>query len=224
MKKTLVLSAAVAGVVMTSSLAWAQDDTPTCEEATTVVVDLEVEVRDLAARELVAEQDELAGAQDALPALQRAVDDAIAADNEAGLTEDSEATTEAKAALAVGQQRVTDAEVALATDSDELAGLRARLQVAVTERDNVCDEPTPEPSTTPPTAEPTRDVFNCADFSTRADAQAKFNEDVSDPHNLDADGNGRACERHFDENLGVDVEGDFDQVGELPSSIDTGRA
>jgi hypothetical protein len=36
--------------------------------------------------------------------------------------------------------------------------------------------------------------LDCADFSSQSAAQNKLEEDRSDPHNLDADNNGRACE------------------------------
>ncbi len=57
--------------------------------------------------------------------------------------------------------------------------------------------PTPDPSATP---EPSRDPrssdrdLDCADFSSQAEAQATLEDDPSDPHGLDADGDGEACE------------------------------
>lgn len=41
---------------------------------------------------------------------------------------------------------------------------------------------------------PTTDLFNCVDFATQADAQATLHSDPTDPHNLDADNDGLACE------------------------------
>ncbi len=38
------------------------------------------------------------------------------------------------------------------------------------------------------------DDLDCADFSTRGQAQAEFAKDRSDPNNLDADNDGQACE------------------------------
>ena len=38
------------------------------------------------------------------------------------------------------------------------------------------------------------DVFDCDDYRFQEDAQAELNADPSDPHNLDADGDGRACD------------------------------
>ena len=36
--------------------------------------------------------------------------------------------------------------------------------------------------------------LNCADFGSQAEAQAELERDPSDPHNLDADDDGTACE------------------------------
>ena len=41
------------------------------------------------------------------------------------------------------------------------------------------------------------DSFNCSDFDTQQEAQAQFEADggpEEDPHNLDSDGDGIACE------------------------------
>jgi len=43
----------------------------------------------------------------------------------------------------------------------------------------------------------TGDNFNCSDFDTQQEAQAQFEADggpEEDPHNLDSDGDGIACE------------------------------
>ena len=43
----------------------------------------------------------------------------------------------------------------------------------------------------------TSDSFNCSDFDTQQEAQAQFEADggpEEDPHNLDSDGDGIACE------------------------------
>ncbi|GAB2741369.1 hypothetical protein [Amycolatopsis magusensis] len=56
---------------------------------------------------------------------------------------------------------------------------------------------------------------DCADFATQADAQAEWAKDQSDPHGLDADDDGYACESHFGEPSG--------QVKKTPSGgVDTG--
>jgi hypothetical protein len=36
--------------------------------------------------------------------------------------------------------------------------------------------------------------LNCADFQTQAEAQAVYNQNPSDPHDLDRDNDGKACE------------------------------
>jgi MYXO-CTERM domain-containing protein len=36
--------------------------------------------------------------------------------------------------------------------------------------------------------------YNCPDFQTQSQAQAVYNQDPSDPHGLDRDGDGIACE------------------------------
>jgi hypothetical protein len=77
--------------------------------------------------------------------------------------------------------------------------------------------PTTTPPVTPPATPPFVDL-DCIDFASPAAAQAKLDEDRSDPHNLDANRNGIACE------VVDNSDGDFDQVGELPTAIDTGRA
>lgn len=62
----------------------------------------------------------------------------------------------------------------------------------------------PPPDTTEPPASSkeaaTTPAFadkDCADFATKGDAQATLDADRSDPHRLDADDDGLACEAHF---------------------------
>lgn len=38
------------------------------------------------------------------------------------------------------------------------------------------------------------DQYNCSDFETQEEAQAEYEKDKSDPHNLDGDNDGIACE------------------------------
>jgi micrococcal nuclease len=60
-------------------------------------------------------------------------------------------------------------------------------------------EPTPEPEPEPAPSEPVPSgadgTYNCSDFSSQAEAQAYLTE--GDPHGLDADGDGQACEDSF---------------------------
>ena len=53
--------------------------------------------------------------------------------------------------------------------------------------------PAPTPSGEPPGDLPSRDL-DCSDFSTQAEAQAVLDADPSDPHGLDAEGDGVPCE------------------------------
>lgn len=49
--------------------------------------------------------------------------------------------------------------------------------------------------TEPPAEEPPTDIFNCDDFATQAEAQAELDKTwPEDPHGLDGDGDGIACE------------------------------
>jgi hypothetical protein len=56
-----------------------------------------------------------------------------------------------------------------------------------------------------------QDDLDCDDFASQAEAQATYEQDRSDPHDLDRDDDGEACE-------------DFDYGGavQAPSRIDTG--
>ena len=57
------------------------------------------------------------------------------------------------------------------------------------------------------------DDFDCEDFSSQSDAQAVLNEDSSDPFNLDADGDDRACEDEFGEAVRGAPEGGVETGG-----------
>ncbi|WP_245788147.1 excalibur calcium-binding domain-containing protein [Amycolatopsis marina] len=48
-----------------------------------------------------------------------------------------------------------------------------------------------------PPAEPVFTDKNCADFATKEEAQAVLDADRSDPHRLDGDSDGLACETRF---------------------------
>jgi len=54
-------------------------------------------------------------------------------------------------------------------------------------------DPDPVDPIDPVVPEPT-DTLNCPDFQYQEDAQAELNKDVSDPHQLDGDSDGVACE------------------------------
>lgn len=154
----------------------------------------------------------------------------IAADNAANLTADSALTVQLKAALvAAGNSLKLQAEakadaVALRRVGGETDAtvLKTKVDEARAAADKACaasttTPPTTTPPVTPPSTPPFADL-DCTDFATPAAAQAKLDEDRSDPHGLDANHNGIACEV-------VDNSGDgFSQVGDLPAAIDTGRA
>lgn len=57
-------------------------------------------------------------------------------------------------------------------------------------------EPDPDPTNDPeePKPEEPQADLDCADFATQAEAQAELDADPSDPHGLDGDGDGIACE------------------------------
>lgn len=57
-----------------------------------------------------------------------------------------------------------------------------------------------------------QDDLDCADFDNQAEAQATYEQDRSDPHDLDRDDDGEACE-DFDYG---------DDAVETPGRIDTG--
>lgn len=86
------------------------------------------------------------------------------------------------------------------------------------------EEPTPPPSTNPSQpADPTNPggedpVYDC-DSLTRDEAQDILNEDTSDPHGLDGNGNGLACEDDEDPS-DDDLPGDEpDENGKAPQPV-----
>ncbi len=79
-----------------------------------------------------------------------------------------------------------------------------------------------------------QDDLNCSDFATHEQAQAEYERDTSDPHNLDGDNDGIACEELIsqgsgaddtssdDSNSGTNTDSDS-QVQEVPEgAVDTG--
>lgn len=201
MKKTvLVASAVLALSVMTAPVVFAQDGTASCDQAKTKVSDLEKKLDNARADERAKEKVELDkakvdrdAAKVARDAAQRALDDAKAespvdpqkvANREQKLRQAEDALTARKADLDKAQERFD-------SDSQRVAGLRAQVELAVQERDNACSPVTTTPTPTP-TPEPENDV-DCDEVSDD-EAQRILNADRSDPNNLDADGDGLACE------------------------------
>ena len=98
-----------------------------------------------------------------------------------------------------------DAQEVYNQDTSDPYGLDGPIGVAFTGEPGVACEELPsrgtggEPMTQQPTA-PTTGGGNeftdldCVDFATQAEAQAVLNQDLSDPHGLDADNDGFACE------------------------------
>ena len=176
---TLLGVAAVAAPMLLLPPAASAADDRTCDEAKTVVVKLQADVDDASAKERVAE---LAEAKVAVTAAKAALDAAQAAvpPVEATIKAAKEKLETAKALRDAAQKKFD-------TDSGKLAGLRARLSVAVNERDNICSGVTTTP---PPPVD--RDV-DCDEVSD-ARAQQILDNDRDDPNNLDDDGDGIACE------------------------------
>ena len=217
MHKTVISSSVAAAAVllsvMTAPAAFAQDDAPSCDEAKGLVVKLEGQVADKAAKERVDEKATLDAAKTALDqakaavtAAEKRVADAEASlkdgqtpDEVAELNNAKIALDQAKAVRDAAKKDVEKAETALAEDSNALLGLRTKLKIAIEGRDKVCDAPAAPPTTTPaPTTEPTPadqngDELDCGDISD-AEAQSILNSDRSDPNRFDADGDGIACE------------------------------
>ena len=69
------------------------------------------------------------------------------------------------------------------------ASERTRVEERVT-------NPNP-PSENPPVPPTATDTLDCDDFATQAEAQAEYDKDTTDPHNLDPDNDGQACEDEF---------------------------
>ena len=90
-----------------------------------------------------------------------------------------------------------------------------------------------------------QDDLNCEDFDSREEAQAELDRDRSDPHNLDADDDGLACETYpydddgddnndtpaddqydggGDDNGGVDDGGDVDDPGDVIDNTKSKKA
>lgn len=88
--------------------------------------------------------------QPSLAVLQKAVADAIAADNAAHLPVDSAATTAAKAALKTRQDLIASVQAKFDAANKALADAKAKLAVLVAARDEACAPPVVVPPTTTP--------------------------------------------------------------------------
>lgn len=65
---------------------------------------------------------------------------------------------------------------------------------------------------------------DCADFATKGDAQATLDADRSDPHRLDADDDGLACETHFGNGHGDDQQVRVHPVGGVATGGNGGES
>lgn len=197
MKKTvLVASAVLALSVMTAPVALAQDGTASCDQAKTKVSDLEKKLDNARADERAKEKVELDKAKEELRAAQVKVDQRKAEID--ALPKDAPSLPELRTKLEADRAKrdvakaVRDAaQERFDNDSQRVAGLRAQVELALQERDNACS-----PVTTTPTATPTPELENDVDCDEVSDDEAQriLNADRSDPNNLDADGDGTACE------------------------------
>lgn len=172
---TAVLGVAVAVLpVFAASPAFAQDDRD-CTRAQREVTRVELKLSALLSDEREAERAAVQAAKDALALAETGGD---------------------KAAIDAAKQVLKAAREALNVDSKRLANLRVDLKAAIADRDEACDEdPEPTPTTTPaPTTTPPVDNdVDCAEVSD-ARAQEILDADRNDPHNLDDDNDGVACE------------------------------
>lgn len=67
-----------------------------------------------------------------------------------------------------------------------------------------------------------QEEFDCEDFQFQEDAQAVLDQDPSDPHNLDSDDDGVACESLPSRGGGGGGGGDDDSGGAPVGGVDTG--
>lgn len=185
---TVVLGLAVAALpVLGASPAFADDRD--CNRAQREVTRVELRLASLVTEERNAEQAALRAAQDALDAAQAALRDAAPGVDLGPL----------RAAVDTAREARDAARNALNTDSRRLVDVRAELKVAVDVRDKACaPDPTPTPTPTPaPTTTPApADDVDCDEVSDR-EAQAILDRDKNDPHDLDTDGDGVACEEQI---------------------------
>lgn len=85
------------------------------------------------------------------------------------------------------------------------------------------EQPTAPGQYVPPTApapQVDQEDLDCADFVSRAEAQAVLDADPGDPYGLDADGDGVACEED-DTRTGTRVTPDGLQYSDLPDVVPT---
>lgn len=176
---TAALGLAVAVLpVLAASPAFAADDL-TCDAAEKLVVKAQARVDTRAAEELLTENAAVDAAQAKVNEAQVALDKAV-----------GDAVPDARKLLREARDVLRDAKADRDADSKRLAELRVLLEAAIADRDEACSEPTTTPAT--PTTPANEDV-DC-DEVTDARAQEILDADRNDPHNLDDDNDGVACE------------------------------
>lgn len=158
MKKLVLGGLALAASIAFAPLAFADETppAPTCEQATQDVVSFTgvtdaQKVLDQAnfPAQIKNFTDGFAN-QPSLAVLQKAVADAVAADNAAGAKVDSAATTAAKAALKTRQDLIASVQDKFDAATKALVDAKAKLAVLVTVRDKACAPPVVVPPTTIP--------------------------------------------------------------------------
>jgi hypothetical protein len=114
------------------------------------------------------------------------------------------------AALAAEKVAAQTDAVALGqlADQTDATGLGLKREDALRAAEDACDADIPDGDDDADPPAVVEDVFDCDDFNSRAEAQAKLNEDKTDPHNLDEDNDGKACENVDYGDGGVVVEDD----------------
>jgi hypothetical protein len=191
MKKIALTVGAVLALSLGMAPAALADDRD-CTRAQREVARVELRLAGLVTEERNAERAALEAAQAALNTAQNALRNAAPGVDLGPL----------QAAVDTAREARDAAREVLNTDSRRLVDLRAELAAAIATRDKACDD-TP-PTTTPPTPAPTTtpapaDDVDCDEVSD-ARAQEILDADKSDPHNLDVDNDGVACEVELDVN------------------------
>lgn len=244
MKRLALVGAAVLTTsVVLAPIAMAQETGPNseaCDVAKTSVAGLEKQVADARFAERTTEEKAVADAEAAISGLEGAVatledriEQAVEENQSSGKVDGLRAElATAQENLEAGHQKVADAKAALESDNEATQGIAARLELAVAERDTACGQleptPTPEPTEDP---EPESDDLNCVDFplDDGRTAQDVLDDNASDPHDLDVDGDNVACEVTDDaDSYVIDLnpdssDDDTSQVATVPSGgVDTG--
>src|SRR5690606_11907686 len=123
----------------------------------------------------------------------------------------------AEAALLVADETNADDLGRIADETDAI-GLGLARDEALRDAEDACDADLPDDDVDDE-EEAERPAFvdlDCDDFKSRAEAQVKLDEDRTDPHNLDEDNDGRACENFDFGDGGVMVEKNKGQNMQVP--------